>query len=108
MRFPRNPAGRSSGVEFADGFGYGSGSRTQSRVKTPIDLDQAKLERVMKLTSLATRKDAIDFALTEAERSARVRALLKQGFFEGISEEPIVDSRYDVLTLRDAEIPPGP
>lgn len=77
-------------------------------MKTPIDLDEAKHERVMKLTSLATRKDAIDFALTEAERSARVRALLNQGFFEGIGEEPIMDPRYDVLTLRDAEIPPRP
>lgn len=77
-------------------------------MKTTIDLDEGTLERVIKLTGLTTRKDAIDFALTEAERSARVRALLKQGFFEGIGEEPIVDSRYDVLTLRDAEIPPRP
>jgi len=77
-------------------------------MKTTIDLDEAKLERVMKLTGLTTRKDAIDFALTEAERSARVRALLHQGFFEGIGEEPIVDPQYNVLTLRDAEIPPRP
>lgn len=52
-------------------------------MKTTIDLDETQLERVMKLTGLTTRKEAIDFALTAAERSARVRALLNQGVFRG-------------------------
>jgi hypothetical protein len=76
-------------------------------MKTTIDLDEAKLERVMKLTGLTTRKEAIDFALTEAERAARVRAVLNEPFFAGVAEDPLVDPGYDVLTLRARETPAG-
>ena len=69
-------------------------------MKTTIALDEAKLERVMKLTGLATRKDAIDFALTQAERAAEVKAMLSRPFFEGITDRHIVDPDYDVLALR--------
>ena len=74
-------------------------------MKTTIDLDEAKLERVMKLTGLATRKEAVDFALTQAERAASVRALLSRPFFEGITDRLIVDPAYDVLALRRKEKP---
>ena len=50
-------------------------------MKITIDLDEAKLERVMKLTGLATRREAIDFALTQAERAAKVKSLLSRPFF---------------------------
>ena len=74
-------------------------------MKTTIDLDEAKLERVMKLTGLATRKDAIDFALTQAERTASVKALLSRPFFDGIKDREIVDPSYEVLALRRKEKP---
>lgn len=78
-------------------------------MKTTIDLDEAKLERVMRLTGLATRKEAIDFALTEAERSARVRAILNQPFFKGVGEtSPIVDPKYDIGAMRNADRPVQP
>ena len=40
----------------------------------------------MKLTGLTTRKEAIDFALTQAERTARVKSLLSRPFFDGLGE----------------------
>ena len=77
-------------------------------MKTTIDLDEAKLERVMKLTGLTSRKEAIDFALTQAERTARVKSLLSRPFFDGLGEGQVVDPDYDVLALRQREKPHRP
>src|ERR1035441_2599765 len=44
-------------------------------MKTTIDLDEAKLKRVMNLTGITTRKEAVDYALTEAERLAKIKRL---------------------------------
>lgn len=74
-------------------------------MKTTIDLDEAKLERVMKLTGLSTRKEAIDYALTQVERTARVKTLLSRPFFDGIPKGDVVDPAYDVLALRLREKP---
>lgn len=84
---------------------YGPCTRIGGRMKTTIDLDEAKLERVMKLTGLTTRREAIDFALTQAERAAKVKALLSRPFFEGIADKVVVDPAYDVLALRRKEKP---
>jgi Arc/MetJ family transcription regulator len=46
-------------------------------VKTTIELDEDRLNRVMKLTGLKTRKAVLDFALREAERAAQMRRFLK-------------------------------
>ena len=74
-------------------------------MKTTIELDEAKLERLMKLTGIATRREAIDFALTEAERAAKVRAAIAQPFFEGVEEGLVVFRDYDVKALREREKP---
>lgn len=87
------------------GLRYGQVSHTWNLMKTTIDLDEAKLERVMKLTGLATRREAIDFALTQAERAAKVKSLLSRPFFEGITDKVVVDPAYDVLALRRKEKP---
>lgn len=84
---------------------YGPSARTHRHMKTTIDLDEAKLERVMKLTGLTTRKEAIDFALTQAERAAKVKSLLSRPFFDGITDRHVVDPTYDVLALRRKEKP---
>ncbi|MBC7368008.1 MAG: type II toxin-antitoxin system VapB family antitoxin [Undibacterium sp.] len=60
-------------------------------MKTTIDLDEAKLERVMKLTGLSTRKEAIDYALTQVERTSRVKTLQSRPFFDGIAKGDVVD-----------------
>ena len=89
------------------GLRYGQVSHTWNHMKTTIDLDEAKLERVMKLTGLATRREAIDFALTQAERSAKVKSLLGRRFSEGITDNVVVGPAYDVLALRRRETGTG-
>ncbi len=73
-------------------------------MKTTIDLDDKKLLRVMKLTGLRTRKEVIDFALTEAERLARIKKLLREPFYVDASGH-VVDPNYDLLYLRESEKP---
>ena len=76
-------------------------------MKTTIDLDEKKLERVMKLTGIDTRKEAIDVALTELERKARInhfytRALPHEAYKDAI------DPNYDLMKLREMTKPePG-
>jgi len=72
-------------------------------MKTTIDLDEKKLRRVMKLTGITTRKQAIDFALTQAERLAKVKKLFEEPFYVGSGE--IIDPNYDLRQMRDREKP---
>lgn len=72
-------------------------------MKTTIDLDEKKLRRVMKLTGITTRKQAIDFALTQAERLARVKKLFEEPFY--LDSGDIIDPNYDLERMRDREKP---
>jgi hypothetical protein len=74
-----------------------------ARMKTTIDLDEKKLRRVMKLTGITTRKQAIDFALTQAERLARVKKLFEEPFY--LDSGDIIDRDYDLERMRDQEKP---
>ena len=74
-------------------------------MKTTIDLDEAKLKRVMKLTGLKTRKDAIDYALTEAERIARINQVLGRPLYVVKEGEAVIDPEYDLAALRESEKP---
>jgi len=78
-------------------------SRTISRMKTTIDLDEKRLQSVMKLKSFKTRKEAIDYALIEAERRAKVDMLLREPPLE--LKGPWVREDYDVKVLREADRP---
>jgi len=69
-------------------------------MKTTIDLDEGKLERVMSLTGLKTRKEAIEFALTEAERIARIHHALNEPFYVVREGDDVIDPAYDVRALR--------
>jgi Arc/MetJ family transcription regulator len=73
-------------------------------MKTTIDLDEDKLRRVMKLTGIKTRKEAIDFALSQAERLARIKKLFSRPLYVSHSDE-IIDPSYDLMRLREAEKP---
>ncbi|MGA2262986.1 MAG: type II toxin-antitoxin system VapB family antitoxin [Acidobacteriota bacterium] len=73
-------------------------------MKTTIDLDDRKLRRLMKLTGLKTRKDTIDFALTEAERLARVRKLFAKPFYVDPAGF-VIEPGYDVMKMRKLEMP---
>jgi Arc/MetJ family transcription regulator len=69
-------------------------------VKTTIELDEQKLKRVMQLTGIKTRKEAIDFALTEAERIAALDSYYQKDFYID-DASLVVDPDYDVLAKRN-------
>lgn len=73
-------------------------------MKTTIDLDEEKLLRVMKLTGLKTRKEAINFALTETERAAKLKKLFSKPI---PSKEWVdaIDPNYDLMALREMDKP---
>jgi hypothetical protein len=72
-------------------------------MKTTIDLDEKKLLNVMKLRGFKTRREAIDYALTEAERRAKLDKLLATPFYA--AEGPTIDPNYDYRKLRDTDKP---
>jgi Arc/MetJ family transcription regulator len=73
-------------------------------VKTTIEIDEEKLLRVMELTGIATRREAVDFALSEAERLAKMTEVLRVPWTE---EEMAgaIDPAYDLMKLREMEKP---
>jgi hypothetical protein len=74
------------------------------RMKTTIDLDEAKLKRVMKLSGMSTRKETIDAALTELERKAK----LNHFFANALPHEAYknaIDPKYDLMKLRNMAKP---
>ena len=73
-------------------------------MKTTIDLDEEKLLRVMKLTGLKTRKDVVDFALTETERIAKMKRLFEKPWTHKEMKDAI-DPNYDLMALREMDKP---
>ncbi len=71
-------------------------------MKTTIDIDDKKLHRLMRLTGLKTRKQTVDFALTEAERLARIHKLLNGPFYVDAAGD-VIDPDYDVVKMRKTE-----
>ncbi len=71
-------------------------------MKTTIEIDEAKLKRVMKLVGLKTRKATIDFALSQTERLGRINRLFAERFFIEDQGE-VIDPSYDVLRMRQQE-----
>jgi Arc/MetJ family transcription regulator len=69
-------------------------------MKMTLEVDGKKLEKLMKLTGIKTKRAAVDFALTRAETAARREKVL------GLRLSPedladCVDPGYDVLKLRE-------
>ncbi len=75
-------------------------------MKTTIEIDEDKLKRLMQMAGLKTRKDAVDYALTEAERAAKLKKLL-EGAIREEEYKYAVDPRYDVVATRNRETPRG-
>ena len=73
-------------------------------MKTTVDLDEKRLERIMSVAGIKTRKEAIDFALREAERAVRLRKLIKTPLADSEFEHA-VDPAYDLMALRNREKP---
>ncbi len=72
-------------------------------MKTTIEIDEAKLERLMSLTGLKTRKEAVDWALTEAERIARINQIAAHPWESARVKEGI-DAAYDILSIRNQPV----
>ncbi len=68
-------------------------------IKTTIELDDAKLERVMKLGGFSTRKEAVDWALTEALRIATLNHIEQHPWSESVARSAVAED-YDVLAAR--------
>lgn len=67
--------------------------------KTTIEIDEEKLERVMQLGGFKTRKEAVDWALTEAVRIATINRIAETPW----SSEQLrdaVDPEYDIMAVR--------
>lgn len=73
-------------------------------MKTTIDLDETKLKRVMKLAGIGTRKEAIDAALTELERKAKLNHFFANALPHDAYKDAI-DPKYDLMKLREMSKP---
>jgi hypothetical protein len=71
-------------------------------MKTTIELDEKKLERIMKLSGIKTRKEAVDFALKETERTLRMRTLTNKKLY--FNSGPVIDPKYDLEKIRNKEL----
>jgi Arc/MetJ family transcription regulator len=73
-----------------------------NRRKTTIEIDQAKIKRVMKFTGVKTYREAVDLALTQAEKLGRMQTLFDGELFTS-DKGDIIDPAYDVEALRRKE-----
>ena len=73
-------------------------------IKTTMEIDEDKLERVMKLGKFNTRKEAMDWALTEAERIATLNHIEANPWSSRVMEG-MIDPDYDVMAVRQLEAP---
>ncbi len=77
-------------------------------MKMTMHIDEELLKRVMDHHEFESKTEAVDFALREIDRKAKLRAYAKSGL--GMTAEELkasVYSDYDVVALRVAEVPPG-
>jgi Arc/MetJ family transcription regulator len=72
-------------------------------VKTTVEIDQQKLLRVMKLTGLKTRKEAIDYALSQAERAVKISKLFARPRRSKDELKNMLDPQHDLAALRAQE-----
>lgn len=79
---------------------------TRYGMKMTMHIDEELLKRVMAHHEFESKTEAVDFALREIDRKARLRAYAKSGL--GMSAEELkagVYPDYDVVALRVAEAP---
>ena len=68
-------------------------------MKTTVELDDAKLVRIMESMGFKTRKEAIDWALTEGERLAVMHHIRSHPWTSAMLEDAI-DADYNVAASR--------
>ncbi len=75
-------------------------------MKMTMHIDEGLLDRVMAAYGCESKTAAIDFALNELDRKAKLKVFAREGL--GFTPEELrnaVDPDYDVLALRAAEEP---
>ena len=92
-------------IDFRTLLRDGSRSRTVIRVKTTVELDERKLIRIMQLTGLKTRREAIDYALDQAERAAKMAKLFARPRRSREEIRDALDPEYDLMALRERDKP---
>jgi Arc/MetJ family transcription regulator len=73
-------------------------------MKTTVDIDERKLTDVMRLTGVRSRKAAVDYALSCAERVERLRKLFDKPLPDD-EYRAAIDPAYEVLALRAKDRP---
>jgi len=77
-------------------------------MKMTMHIDEAVLDRIVHTYGFDSKTEAVNFALNELDRKARLRAFLKNGL--GFSAEELkasVDPDYDVMAARRVAETPG-
>ena len=75
-------------------------------MKMTMHIDEGLLERVMKSYGCDSKTAAIDYALNELDRKARLKVFAEKGL--GLTPDELgnaVDPNYDLMALRVAEEP---
>lgn len=68
-------------------------------MKTTVEIDEGKLENIMRVMDFKTRKEAIDWSLTEAERLAVMHHIKANPWSPSVIKEAM-DPTYDILEIR--------
>lgn len=68
-------------------------------------IDEALLARVMKLTGLKTKTEAVEFSLRETERKGRLGRFIANEKLAAGEWKGSIDPAYDLMALRLAEKP---
>jgi Arc/MetJ family transcription regulator len=75
-------------------------------MKMTMHIDEKLLQRVMEHHNFESKTEAVDFALREIDRKAKLRAYAKTGLgFTAKELKEGVYADYDVVALRVAETP---
>ncbi len=74
-----------------------------AHMKTTIEIDDDKLDKIRRLSGFATRKDAVDWALTEAVRLAVMNDIEKNPWTLQETTEA-VDPEYDIMAIRHGTV----
>jgi len=74
-------------------------------MKATLEIDEPKLLRLMQLTGIKTRRAAVDYALTQAERLVRLNRVMETPLYVVSENEPVVDPGYNLAALREMDQP---
>lgn len=73
-------------------------------MKTTIEIDEVKLDRIMKMTGISTMKEAVDWSLNEALRIATINHV-KEDPWTPEEARNAVDPSYDIIAIRNHATP---